>query len=215
MLIHPDGLHSKNSSMSDKFQDKYRIPSARAEWWDYSSNAAYFITIYTRGREHYFGEIVCETANNDVVETQNFASLRNHPYMNFTEIGEIACQCWKDIPLHFPFVRLDSFVVMPNHIHGIVIIDKKDQNVETQNVASLRNVEPYSKFGPQSKNLASIIRGYKSGVKKYATLNSVEFAWQSRFYDRIIRDEEECLHIVKYIESNPENWNTDQLNEAK
>jgi REP element-mobilizing transposase RayT len=204
--------------MSDKFQDTYRIPSARADWWDYGNDAAYFVTICTQGREHYFGEI----GHNRFVETQDFASLRmhkhNHPHMNFTEIGEIACRYWTDIPIHFPFVRLDVFVVMPNHVHGIIIIDKKDhdQNVETQNFASLQaqisgNLQ-YNRFGPQSQNLASIIRGYKSGVKKYATMNSIEFSWQPRFYDHIIRDRNEYEQICQYIKTNLLNWKDDQFN---
>ncbi len=91
--------------MSDKFQDIYRIPSARAEWWDYGNNAAYFVTICTGGREHYFGEI-----QNDI--------------MYLSEMGKIAHQNWMEIPDHFSFIKLDVFVIMPNHIHGILVIDK-------------------------------------------------------------------------------------------
>ncbi len=98
--------------MLDKFQNKYRIPSARLKNWDYGSDAIYFVTICTANRECYFGEIV---------ETQNLAS----PYqMEYSELGKIANQCWIEIPKHFPFVILDKFVVMPNHVHGIIIIDK-------------------------------------------------------------------------------------------
>ena len=85
-----------------------------------------------------------------------------------TEIGKAALDCWQKIPEHFPFVELGSFVVMPNHVHGILIIQKEvgteTQNIqgtETQNLASLQDGRA-NKFGPESRNLASIIRGYKN-----------------------------------------------------
>jgi len=87
--------------------------------------------------------------------------------------------------------------------------------VETQNFASLQQVKqikPQNKFGPQSKNLASIIRGYKIGVKKYATINKINFFWQSRFYDHIIRNEKEYYRVKQYILNNPINWETDRNN---
>ena len=91
----------------DKFQNKYRIPSARAIWWNYANIGLYFITICTARREHYFGEIITHK-------------------MLLTPIGRIAIECWLDIPNYFPFVKLDEFVVMPNHVHGILEIDKSD-----------------------------------------------------------------------------------------
>lgn len=109
--------------MSDKYQNKYRIPSARLQDWDYGWNAPYFVTICTQNREHYFGKI-------------------GNGKMQLSEIGEIAKKCWIEIPEHFTFVELGAFVVMPNHVHGIIIINKQndgrnDGNVETQNIASL------------------------------------------------------------------------------
>jgi putative transposase len=204
--------------MSDKFQNKYRIPSARLKNWDYGSDAIYFVTICTANRECYFGEIA---------ETQNLAS----PYqMEYSELGKIANQCWIEIPKHFPFVVLDKFVVMPNHVHGIIIIDKPmkkygDGNVgvinhaiggaivETQNFASLPYPQPvtHNKFGPQSKNLASIIRGFKIGVTKYARTNNIKFAWQSRFHDHIIRNDESFQRISNYIMNNPSKWADDKF----
>ena len=93
--------------MSDKFLNKYRIRSTRAPWWDYRNNAAYFVTICTQNREHYFGGI-----------TDGKIAL--------SEIGQIAQKYWMEIPTHFPFVQLDAFVVMPNHVHGIIIVNKID-----------------------------------------------------------------------------------------
>lgn len=98
----------------DKFQNKYRIPSARLQNWDYGSNAAYFVTICTSDRKCYFG---------DIVKTQIFASACK---VILSEIGLKANEFWLEIPEHFPFVKLDVHVVMPNHVHGIIIIDKPD-----------------------------------------------------------------------------------------
>ena len=82
-------------------------------------------------------------------------------------------------------------------------------NVETQNIASLQDNQPQNKFGPQSQNLASIIRGYKSGVKKYATMNNIEFSWQPRFHDHIIRNDKSYNNIQEFIINNPAKWNDD------
>jgi putative transposase len=174
----------------DLYKDKYRASSARLPGWDYGSNGLYYITICTQNRVHYFGEIVSgqhsETQNS---ETQNIASL--HP----TVIGEVAYHNWLDIPKHFSFVELDEFVIMPNHIHGIIFINKPDK-VDWN----------YNKFGAQSQNLGAVMRGYKASVKTYATTNNIEFGWQPRYYDHVIRNEKEYLNIGGYIVDNPQQW---------
>jgi REP element-mobilizing transposase RayT len=161
--------------------------------------------------------------------------------MTLSPIGIIAQSCWYEIPQHFPFVELGAFITMPNHIHGIVIINKQvikmmdanvimDANVETQNFASLQkppqkppqNPPPQNppspppspnpnKFGPQSQNLASIVRGYKIGVTKNARPIHSDFAWQPRFHDRVIRDDTEYQRINDYIENNAQNWENDKF----
>ncbi len=206
--------------MGEKFQGRYRINTTRLRYWDYGLNAAYFVTICTRNHEHYFGEI-------------------KNGIMHLTEIGQIARDYWKAIPQHYPFVKLGKYIIMPNHVHGI-IIDKQDEinivethenashthpknrndiTVETHNHASLRQRRqppglPTGKlanqFGPQSRNLAAIIRGFKSAVKKYATLHGIPFAWQSRYYDHIIRNEQSFYRISEYIKNNPLNWKEDK-----
>lgn len=186
--------------MAEKFRNKYRIESTRLKSWDYGSNGAYFITICTKNRTHYFG---------DGVKTQNIVS----PQMQLSEIGKIADQNWLSIPEHFPFVKLGNHVIMPNHVHGIIIIDKPmgvgmdTDTVETQYFASLQQ-QP-NKFGPQSNNLASIIRGYKSSVKTYATTNLIDFVWQPLFHDHIIRGTNSYERISDYILNNPRNWKED------
>jgi REP element-mobilizing transposase RayT len=208
--------------MPDKFQNKYRIPSARLPGWNYGWAAAYFVTICTKDRECFFGEIV---------ETQCTASL-SQPQMQLSEIGKIAEMEW----LKTPEIRADmnlelgEFIVMPNHIHGIIIIGENEFNTqrddncnerrrdamhgvsETNDSARGRDaMHGVSTFGPQSKNLSSIIRGYKSAVKKYATVNNINFAWQPRFHDHIIRDEQSFRNISNYIINNPTNWKQDKF----
>jgi REP element-mobilizing transposase RayT len=108
------------------------------------------------------------------------------------------------IPSHFPFVLLDAFVIMPNHVHGILLIDKP---VETQHLASLP--PPQNRFGPQSQNLASIIRGFKIGVTKYANQHQITFAWQSRYHDHVIRNTGDYDRIRQYVAENPQKWSAD------
>jgi REP element-mobilizing transposase RayT len=199
---------------SEKFQRQYRIESTRAPWWDYGRNAAYYVTLCTRKRQCWFG---------DVVDQQ----------MQLSGIGIIAEQCWSEIPDHFPFVELGEYVVMPNHVHGIIVIAKPDQErtpidtpVETQNFASLQGYrayrayrayqsesqpQPKNKFGPQSRNLGSIVRGFKIGVAKKSRHIHPEFSWQGRFHDHIIRSAEEYRRISQYIKNNPANWKGDRF----
>ncbi|MGD9489096.1 MAG: transposase [Calditrichaceae bacterium] len=188
--------------MEKKYKNTYRIDSARLRCWDYGWNGAYFVTICTNKRICYFGRVACGE-------------------MNLSNIGKIANECWWDIPKHFPFVILDAFVVMPNHVHGIIIINKSNDGknlvLETQNLASLKQQSknpgiPVNKFGAQSKNLASIIRGYKIGVTKQARIQIREFGWQPRYYDHIIRDEISYSRMRQYISTNPRRWREDCFN---
>ena len=178
----------------DKFRNKYRIPSARAQWWNYKNAAAYFITINTIHRQHFFGEIM---------NTQ----------MHLNEIGTIVEQEWLRSAELRPDMNLtmDEFVVMPDHFHGIVVIGGKDAmhgvftGTGTWTGSGTRTGTGV--FGPQSKNLASIVRGFKSSVTIRARKINAAFGWQSRFHDRIIRDDAEYERIVQYIMDNPRNWN--------
>jgi REP element-mobilizing transposase RayT len=150
--------------MADKYQNKYRIQSARLSSWNYRSNAAYFITICTVKREHYFGEIV----------------QRN---MQLSEIGKKANDNWFDIPNHFSFVVLDAFVTMPNHVHGIIVIDKPIAETviaETLHATSLQSSESPSMknklmadISPKPGSLSTIIRSFKSSVTKWCNENKI------------------------------------------
>ena len=142
--------------------------------------------------------------------------------MQLSEIGKIAELEWLKPPQIRPDMNLElgEYVVMPNHFHGIIIIGKNEFNSkqpvgddercrDAMHCVSTGN-EPQNKFAPQSKNLASIIRGFKSAVKKYATMNNINFAWQPRFHDHIIRDNKSFHNISEYIVNNPLNWKTDE-----
>lgn len=176
--------------MTDKFQNKYRIPSARLQNWDYGSNGAYFITICTHNREHYFGKIV-------------------DGIMQLNDIGKLAQQYWMEIPNHFSFIALDNFVVMPNHIHGILIIDKMDNDGD--GIGTIRTAAATKKWKPQT--IGSIINQYKRICTINARKIHSDFAWQTRFHDHIIRNTHEHQRIQNYIANNPVNWNNDTFHE--
>jgi REP element-mobilizing transposase RayT len=190
--------------MSDRFQNKYRIESTRLKNWDYGWNAPYFVTICTQNRECFFGDVV----GGDMV---------------LIEIGKIANDCWLEIPEHFPFVKLGEHVVMPNHIHGIVVIDKTDDgrsvsHVETRLIASLPTEPTKTPGGITGNknpmihdNLSKIIRWYKGRTSFESRKIHTEFAWQPRFHEHIIRNDQSFQKITEYIINNPLNWSSDQF----
>jgi len=159
--------------------------------WDYRSPGIYFVTICTKGKVCWFGNISNEK-------------------INLSEIGKIALKNWIDIPHHFPFVSLDEFQIMPNHIHGIVQITSS--SVATRHVASLQNEKQANRFGPLIPNsLQSIIHQYKSSVTRWCRKNEFEdFRWQPRFYEQRIRNDKDLHRIQRYIRYNPRNWKEDE-----
>jgi putative transposase len=124
----------------------------------------------------------------------------NSPSVLLSPIGHIAEKYWLEIPIHYDFVKLDQFIVMPNHIHGILFIDKPWKEKLEAN-----------RFGTQSGNLGAIIRGYKSSVRRYANENDIEFRWKERFRDDLIRDESDLERIRNYIQQNPTKWYNDKI----
>ena len=190
------------------YNNKYRIEPARLAGYDYGSNGAYHITICTKNRLHHFGEIV-ETDINPSLRQNASPSLKpsvsekdktdRNPSLQCTPIAEIAAEHWLRIPQFFPFAVIDSFIIMPNHIHGILFINKQDNQGWQQN-----------NFGSQSNNIPSIIRGFKSSVKRHANNNNIAFEWQEKYYDRIIRDNKELEHTRLYIFNNLQNWMNDE-----
>jgi len=160
--------------------------------WDYGSSGAYFITICTQNKETFFGKIR-ESCISKLHPESKLLSLAS--YLDSSEIGLVAWNNWKSINSHYPFAHLDAFVLMPNHLHGILIFEKKSKD----NWESLQ-------FGPQKDNLPDIVRTYKGSVTRYANLHKIPFKWQSRYHDRVIRDSEELARIRNYIWNNPSMW---------
>ncbi|MDJ0595018.1 MAG: hypothetical protein QNJ72_34410 [Pleurocapsa sp. MO_226.B13] len=127
--------------------------------------------------------------------------------MQFSQVGRIALKNWQDIPNHFNGVCLDEYVIMPNHIHGIIIINRPN-NVETRYIASLQS----SKFAPlKPGSLQTIVHAYKASVTRWCRRNDDDiFRWQPRFYDRIIRNGRELNNVRQYIINNPVKWTDDE-----
>ncbi len=191
--------------MSDLFKDKYRIQSARLSNWDYSSSAWYFVTICTHDRIHYFGDALRDDGGEWSIALSN--------------VGKIARDCWLDIPNHFSNTILGEWIIMPNHVHGIIVI----QNARTpgRDEALPRLYKKYtgkypqmSKISPKPKSLPVIIGSFKSIVTKttHRLHPDYDFHWQSRFYDHIIRNEISLNKIRRYIHNNPYLWHQDRNN---
>ncbi|MDZ7716970.1 MAG: transposase [Balneolaceae bacterium] len=173
--------------------------SIRLKGWDYRNPGLYFVTICTQDRQHHFGEI-------------------KNGIMGLSVPGCMAWHYWRQIPDHQENVILDEFVVMPNHIHGIIGIESAEKEyVGTLHATSVRNDEiaedSMSSISPKAGSLSAIIRSYKSAITKWCNANGHEyFAWQSRFYDHIIRNEESLDRIRDYIFDNPLRWQIDREN---
>ena len=150
--------------------------------WDYRWDGAYFITICTTNREHFFGHI-----HNDEMVLSN--------------TGILADVFWHEIKHHAKHITLDAFVVMPNHIHGILILEGNilDDIITSEN--------RFQNIGKNS--ISSILGSYKSAVTKHANRLGFESSWQIRFHDHIIRNEKSFNRIQNYIINNPKNWKDD------
>ena len=167
---------------SKPYHGQFRSRSLRLQNWDYSANAAYFITICTQNNEHFFG-------------------LVKNNQMELSAIGQIAHDCWLEIPQHFSFVSLDRFIIMPNHLHGIIFI-KKDNN---------QRAKHKNQFGPQSQNLASVVRGFKAGVTTQARKINTHFSWHNNYYENIIRNRSMLENLSLYTLNNPKTWPNDKF----
>ncbi len=187
------------------YRDKYRVESARLAGWDYATPGWYFVTVCTRGRTRFFGRVVRRR-------------------MRLSRIGEVAYRYWEDIPNHCANAGLDAFVIMPDHVHGIIRITTPRtehhhprRDVARRDVAC--NVSTTARFptigggsgaatvSPGRGSLGAIVRSYKAAVTRWCRTNGhADFAWQPRFYDRIIRDDAALRNIRRYILHNPARW---------
>ena len=199
-----------------KFAGKYRIPSARAPWWDYANDGAYFVTICTAHRECCFG---------DVADGK----------MHFSTLGQIANNIWEEIPRQFPYAELGEYQVMPNHVHGIIVINGNSGRDAINRVSTPRIAETDASIAETTAsnadetpggitgnnnpmlndNLSRILRWYKGRVTFECHQTDAKFGWQERFYDIIIRDTASYHRISEYIINNPAKWNTDKFHPSK
>ncbi len=187
------------------FKNKYRIESTRLPGYDYSSDGAYFVTICTKDRIHHFGEI-------------------KGGKLTDTFQAKIARKCWFDLPNHYPQCILDEFVIMPNHIHGIIIINNRNEH-RTNNVIVETGFKPVSTITGGDEKTASIInkryslsemvRGFKTfsarRINKCQNAIGRQF-WQLRFYDHIIREGDDLYDLRQYIKTNPAKGERDRNN---
>lgn len=175
--------------MSDKFKGKYRNSTFRWQNWNYGKDGSYFITICTKNREHFFGEI----ENNK---------------MMVSPAGAIAHVLWFQIKQHAKNIELGEFVVMPNHVHGILILNGNDA-VGPGHALALHANPRYQNIGKNT--ISSIIGSYKSAVTKFCNQLELPFGWQSLFHDHVIRNDASFQSISEYIRNNPANWKDDKF----
>ncbi len=180
--------------------EKPRRKATRFGEHDYSRAGRYFVTVCAENRRSAFGEIVNEE-------------------MRLSAVGAVAQECWRLIPNHFPSADIGEFIVMPNHIHGIVIVGDADCRGRD---ACMRGTR-LPRRPPQSENqnanrskmsLSKIMQGFKSAVTRTVgkRRNDHAFGWQRSFYDRVIRDDAELNRIREYIRDNPSKWAFDRYN---
>ena len=166
------------------FRNKYRIESTRYRGYDYSSPVKYFVTICTKNKIRYFGKI-------------------ENRKMILTELGIIAEKFWREIPGHFPNIKLDEYIIMPDHIHGIIIvIEAPKLGASIENIENIESRNPFWK----SNSIGSIINQFKRICTITIKTRGFDFAWQPRYYDHIIRTRIELYRIRKYIRENPEKF---------
>ncbi|MBE9166931.1 transposase [Pleurocapsales cyanobacterium LEGE 06147] len=184
-----------------------RRKSIRLPNRNYAGNGYYFVTICTHQKICYFGNII------------------NHQ-MQLSSIGKIAQRFWLEISQHSKSTYLDEYIIMPNHLHGIIALDNPDnpcRDVTCRRRRSAANVptpnhdydlsQIMSELSPQSGSLSTIVRSYKSSVTRWCKQNGFNnFAWQPRFYEHIIRNDGSLDKIREYIVNNPIKWSEDENN---
>ena len=186
--------------------EKHQRRSVRLEGYDYLLAGAYFVTILCFQRQCLFGEI-------------------KEGMMTHNDLGKMVKNCWLRIPNHFEDTRLDEFVLMPNHLHGIIIVleapgkgEAFARDISNMVDPMLANASPLRPEGTQSGSLGAIIQNFKSVSTRKVNKEYFEKGnklWQRNYYERIIRNEREHNAIRQYIRDNPLNWEMDKVNPGK
>ncbi len=168
--------------------DKHHHRSIRLKGQDYAEPGGYFVTVCTHERACLFGHVV-------------------NGEMHLNEAGEIALRCWEEIPDHFPSVELDASIVMPNHVHGIIIVPGRGTACRAP------TTEQFGK--PAVGSIPTIVRSYKSSATRHINLVRMTPGipvWQRGYYEHIVRREPELMAIREYIQGNPAHWDDDENN---
>ena len=191
-----------------KYRNTYRVESTRIPEYNYSQPGGYFITVCTKEREYYFGEIF--NAN-----------------MRLSKAGEIVKQCLLDLPFHYPNVQIDEFVIMPNHIHAILIITDVETGlrpvskttinpakiISDCNIKSLETgLRPVSTKTHGIPEFVRALKSFSTRKINIARNSRTPEIWQSRYYEHVIRSEKEMKRIRESIFFNPINWDNDEDN---
>ncbi|MGI9191518.1 MAG: transposase [Chitinophagaceae bacterium] len=192
--------------------------SIRLKEYDYTQPGFYFITICCRNKAHRFGEVIVSNDNNAQMMLNQFGQIAQNEWLNTANIRSN--------------IKLLEFVIMPNHMHGIIYVTRRGELHSPFNneLHSPTNNELHSPFNNElhsptnnegvcktplrspSQTIGAIIRGYKAAVtKKMALLGFKEQLWQRNYYEHIIRDEKSYLYISNYIINNPLKWKEDKF----
>ena len=170
----------------------YRLESTRLSHWDYAGNGYYFVTICTHQKRHLLGEV-----------------FDGRPRLS--EAGSIVDEEWRRTAEVRPYVTLDQYAIMPNHVHGILIIHGRHPKERHADVETSRR-DVSTSVGPRliPGSLGAIVGQFKSiATKRIRNTADPSFGWQPRFYDHIVRDEDELDRIRQYIVENPLKWDLD------
>jgi putative transposase len=166
--------------------------------YDYTQPGGYFVTIVTFQRDCLFGEIV-------------------NGEMQLNEFGKITDECWRAIPEHFGNIDLGAYVVMPNHVHGVIVITNVENRTTMNSSSSVgaRHGSPQPR-GVKPHSIGAIVGSFKSAVTRRIgrELNATGI-WQRNYHEHIIRDHNDWDRIHRYIESNPSKWAEDNENPIK
>jgi REP element-mobilizing transposase RayT len=179
------------------YKETFRIESTRLKGWDYRSPGWYFVTVCAGKKRCVFGEI-------------------EQGEMHFSALGATAHSQMETLPGHYSNVLVDSFVVMPNHVHAIIVIEGRHRYSPPAGIMAAPSKAGEGSGPPKAGSLSAIVRSYKAGVTKWAHEHGFEeFAWQERFHDHILRTNDAVNRTRDYIQDNPVNWTNDELHPAE
>ncbi len=181
--------------------DKHHRRSIRLKGYDYASPGAYFITICTYQRQCLFGEIV-------------------DGEIRLNALGQLVNVCWQRLPFHFSNLTLDAFVVMPNHVHGILVLpdaargEASGRKQVAKNKHHCPDASPLQPRGTTPGSMGAMVQNFKSvsahQINRRCRPDTPKI-WQRNYYEHVIRNEESLCRIRQYIHNNPLLWQQDQL----